>query len=265
MLSFVDIRSKENSNFRRAKELKQPKVAREEGLVFLEGIRLCADALLSRLCPQEIFFTKDLESTINQWDQTYNFPDSVKLYRLSDALFSRLCDTKNPQGVAMLVPSPVLSSQIPQKGEDIYLVCEGISDPGNLGTMIRLADAFAFTAVLLVSGCVDPFNSKVLRSAMGSCFHIPIVQFESINSLLESLKEAKIALITADLKGTPLWEAALTLPIAIMIGNEAHGISETSRGAATEIVTIPMEGQAESLNASSAAAILAYELRRRGR
>ena len=126
--------------------------------------------------------------------------------------------------------------------------------------MIRMADAFAFTAVILTKGTVDPFNEKVLRASMGSCFHIPIVFFPTISAICEKLRESGVQLIGTHLNGEPLPSAVINMPAAVFIGNEARGLSKECSDLCDVRVKIPMPGHAESLNASSAASILGYEL-----
>ena len=140
----------------------------------------------------------------------------------------------------------------------MYLVCEDTSDPGNLGTMIRMADAFDFSAVILTDGTVYPFNEKAIRSSMGSCFHIPIVFYKTIEEICFHLNKMGVQLIASHLSGELLPAVAFTFPCAVFIGNESRGLTDTCRELCDISVKIPMTGRAESLNASHAASILGY-------
>ena len=254
------ITSKDNPQYRYVKSLHERKRAEHEGVVFLEGVRLCEDALISGLEPVQILFSEDKQALVANWCERFALPENTPLYSLPEQLFARLGSTQTPQGVAIVVKSPLLSGELPVEENAMYLVCEGTSDPGNMGTMIRMADAFAFTAVLITEGTVDPFNEKAIRASMGSCFHIPIALFPSAEQLCSYLREKGVQLIASHLKGMALPEAEFSFPAALFIGNEARGLTEACAEACDMLVKIPMPGRAESLNASSAASILGYVL-----
>ena len=136
-----------------------------------------------------------------------------------------------------------------------------MNDPGNLGTVIRTAHAAGVDGVILSKGSVDLYNSKVLRSTMGSVFKIPIVQSADINETVEYMHKCGIKLFAAHLKGKKQhFQADYTKGCAFMLGNEARGLSEDSAMLCDELIKIPMPGGAESLNASVAAAVLMYEV-----
>lgn len=260
MAQIRNIFSKDNEQYRYVKSLHDRKTAEREGVVFLEGVRLCEDALISGLNPLMVLFSDEKQALVANWCERFSFPENTLMLSMPEVLFCRLGSTKNPQGVALVVQSPLLSGIIPARGNDLYLVCEGTADPGNLGTMIRMADAFDFTAVLVTAGTVDPFNEKVLRASMGSCFHIPIAVYDSIDEICSELRKNGVQLIASHLKGEPLPEAVFSFPSALLIGNEARGLTDACSGRCDILVKIPMPGKAESLNAASAASILGYVL-----
>ena len=239
--------------------ISKPRSGKQTGSVFLEGMRLCADAIASGALVESVLLADGAgEEARRLFDR---LPDSISRYTLPEPLFAGLCDTEHPQGLALICRSPVVDQpQEPPHQGGLYLVAEAIQDPGNLGTMIRTADAFAFDGVVVTSGTVSPINSKTLRAAMGSCFHIPLLAFPDITAVERWLRQAGLGLIAADPGGCEThltdWPAAAGL----VIGNEAHGLSETARQLCSHLVRIPMPGRAESLNASAAAAILGYEL-----
>jgi len=260
MTQIRTITSKDNTQYRYVRSLHDREKAECEGVVFLEGVRLCEDALLSGLNPKMVLFSSEKEALATNWCERFSFSEEVQLLSMPAALFARLGSTQNPQGIALVVSSPLLPGTIPARGNDLYLVCEQTSDPGNLGTMIRMADAFDFTAVLLTAGSVDPFNEKAIRASMGSCFHIPIMFFNTIDEICYQLKNNGVQLIASHLKGMDLTAASFTFPCAIFIGNEARGLTGTCTDLCDLLVKIPMSGKAESLNASSAASILGYAI-----
>ena len=232
---------------------------KQTGLVFLEGLRLCADAIESHATVESCLLADGAAADARRlFDR---LPESIHRYTLPDPLFASLCETEHPQGLALICRSPVLDQpEEPPHTDGLYLIAEAIQDPGNLGTMIRTADAFAFDGVIVTSGTVSPINGKTLRAAMGSCFHIPLLSFPDLAAVSQWLGLANVPIIAADARGQETSRAAWPAAAALVIGNEARGISEEARVMCRQLVRIPMPGQAESLNASAAAAILAYEL-----
>ena len=267
MPHFSSISSRENPIFRYAMSMHNRKRAQTEGLVFLEGVRLCEDALLSGCRPEIFFFTEDRETLISEWEERFSFFADCRAFILSDSLMAKLSQTKTSQGIAMLVPEPRYAGEYPKKGRDIYLIGEKISDPGNLGAMIRMADAFSFSAVFLTKGSVDPFNEKVIRASMGSCFHIPLFFSLETEEVIETMKRDKVQVIGTHLNGSSLDDAAVSFPCAYIVGNEATGMSDPAVSLCDVLIKIPMDGAAESLNASGAATVVGYVLsrNRRGR
>ena len=252
------ITSKDNTQYRYVRSLHDRKNAQRDGVVFLEGVRLCEDALLSGLDPVMILFSSEKETLVADWCGRFSLSENVQVLSMPAVLFDRLGSTQNPQGVALVVRSPVILGEIPVRGRDVYLVCEETSDPGNLGTMIRMADAFDFTAVIMTKGTVDPFNEKVIRSSMGSCFHIPVICEKTTMEICSHFKKAGVLMIASHLNGELLPDMVCTFPCAIFIGNEARGLSEECSSLCDLLIKIPMPGKAESLNAASAASILGY-------
>ena len=249
------ITSRDNAKVKRLVSLHKRENARREGLVFLEGERLCRDAFESGIKPSEVIVT---EKNI-PWADKYAGGAEVTL--LSDDCFKKIASTVNPQGIACIVKQPVLENEIPFRGDgnDIYAVLEDIQDPGNLGTIIRTADAFDFTAVIMSKSTCDPFNEKTLRSSMGSVWHLPLVTCD-LNDAFAFFAKNNIDSLAMHLKGEDLKEADIKLPAAYLIGNEGRGLTEETSGNCTRLVKIPMPGKAESLNAAAASAITGYVL-----
>ena len=261
MERYFEIKSKENPRFRSLVALHDRKVARTQGKVFIEGLRLCEDAILSGLIPEVILIRKGQEQVADSWKKQYPQISNVDVIVLSDALFSKISSTMNPQGMALVVKAPDLKGDFPfEKGMSRYIVLEHLQDPGNMGTIIRMADAFDYTAVLFTEDSVDPYNEKVLRASMGSCFHIPLISFPSSTEIIKSLKSHNVPSIGAHLKGDDLRTRTLPKSAALWIGNEANGLLESTSDSCDILIKIPMPGRAESLNAASAASILGYLL-----
>ena len=178
------------------------------------------------------------------------------VHRVSEAELRQLAATDTPQGVLAVarIPEARLVDVADRTGH--LLVVDGVQDPGNLGTLIRIADAFAGAGVVLLPGTVDAWNPKVVRSAAGSSFHLPIVE-SPLDALVEECRSRNIRLVGADAEGDPpaSLEAGRT---ALIVGNEGAGLTAATRAVLDRTVSIAMPGNAESLNVAVAAGILFY-------
>lgn len=262
-MTFKRIESRDNPVFRQIDRIRRQKGGPDNGVLFLEGLRLCQDAVLSGVRTLRVILS---EVAVGR-TEVQTFLDHVspeeETVLLSDRLFSSLADTENPQGIALLCEKPLIRpDQLAARPDALYLVLEGVADPGNVGTLIRTADAFAFDGVLLLPKTANPYNDKAIRSSMGSCFHIPLISLPDLEALDAYLKKAGLLLYAADLNGLSILDEPFDRAGAILIGNEARGISPEARQICDRLVTIPMPGRAESLNAAAAGAILCHELRR---
>lgn len=249
------IKSRDNPNVKRIAKLTKRDQARKEGVIYLEGTRLCEDALKSGQIAKEVIVTE------SRLDWAGEFTPDIEPLVLSENVFSRISQTVNPQGVAIIIKEPGLAADIPSKGDgrDIYVVLENTQDPGNLGTIIRTADAFGFTAVIISPTTCDPYNEKVIRATMGSIWHIPVVR-KTMNECFEYFDRHDIDTLAMHLKGSEPDSGEFRLPCAYFIGNEGDGLTSETSQKCTKLVRIPMKGKAESLNAAVAASVIGYEL-----
>lgn len=254
--------SRQNPRIKYFRSLHDRQKARREGVLLVEGVRLLEEALRSGLVPRMLIFTGNRQSLALEWSERFAFAGKAEMLLVSDELMEKSVSTLHPQGIAAVIEAPKTSGSVPASGNDLYLISDGVSDPGNMGTMIRTADAFAFSAVILSSDSVDPFNEKAIRASMGSCFHIPIIRLGSIGEICLIIKRMGVQLIASHLAGRPVSSAEFRFPVGLVIGNEARGISRECLDQCDMMVKIPMPGAAESLNAASAHAILSYLLRR---
>ena len=255
------ISSSQNPAVKAVKSLKNRRDREEKGLYYVEGLRIVEEALKERADIAEIAvseeFAADLRNTgiLSQIEAL-----KLKTYLLPQKLFKEITDTETPQGILaiMRIRRHELKRDLDKNG--LYLILDSIRDPGNLGTMIRTADAAGFSGVILSKGCVDPYNPKVLRSTMGSVFHMPVYQASDITETVKYLKENGISLYVTHLEGkASIFQANMGSGAAIVIGSEAEGVGEDLKSLADLLVRIPMPGRAESLNASVAAGIMMYE------
>lgn len=251
------IESKDNPRFKEILRIKQQHSKNPDARIFIEGVRLCMDALISNVVFETIIVPQSDFSKID----LAPYEKVPEIIILSDLLFKKLCSTNNPQGIAAIVESPVLHTKndLVTNTQDKFLICESIQDPGNLGSIIRTADAFGFTGIIFNSDTVDPFNEKVLRSSMGSIFHIKLIYTESIIETITWLKKNGMTTYATHLKGNDISKTFhFEFPCAIIIGNEGRGIQEETAKSCDRLIRIPMSGKAESLNVSNAAAIICY-------
>lgn len=264
-LPFKILSSRDNATYKHIKSLRQAKKAHAAGLILIEGFRQVEEALSAGIQPQWLIASQAAQAH-ERWPalqvlaKTCFEKNAYECVLLDSRLFESLSATPSPQGVAIVAPSPLVSSPAGNPDErGLYLVLEGIQDPGNLGTMIRTADAFAFKGVILAGPTVDPYGDKALRSAMGSTFHLPVFQFPSIREAKNWLASSQIPLVAADLSGETITRSTvLTSPAAVAIGNEGGGLSSEALALADRRLKIAMPGQTESLNAAVAAAILCH-------
>ncbi|NLU51608.1 MAG: RNA methyltransferase [Clostridiaceae bacterium] len=256
-MNVVRITSASNPAIKLIKSLHDKKGRQKEKSVLLEGIRLVADAansgaLIRYFVVSESYFEKSRE-IISKYH-------SEKVIVLTDELFGKVSETEAPQGLIAVARIPCYNEDEILSRLKRLIVLERIQDPGNAGTIIRTADAFGFDAVILSGDSVDPFNSKVVRSTMGSLFHIPVVVSEDIYSTINKIKDKSIPVIAAHPRdGRSCWNVDLSSDVAIVIGNEGNGLTNKMLELSDEVAMIPMTGLAESLNASSAASVLIYE------
>ena len=249
------ITSKDNPNVKRIAKLTKRSQAKEEGLIYLEGTRLCEEALTSGQKALEVIISED------RTDWASEFTPDIEPLVLSKSVFQKISQTVNPQGVALIIKEPGIKADIPSKGDgkDIYVVLENTQDPGNLGTIIRMADAFGLTAVIVSPTTCDPYNDKVIRATMGSVWHIPIVR-KTMDECFDFFSKTNTETLAMHLKGEELGTGDLKLPCAYFIGNEGDGLTDETTAKCTRLVKIPMKGKAESLNAAVAASVIGYEL-----
>lgn len=183
----------------------------------------------------------------------------IPVHRVSEPVLASVSDTATPQGVVARVQSPALSIEELELRSGLVIVLADVRDPGNAGTLIRSALASAADGVVACSGVVDPLHPKTVRASAGAIFRISLVRGVDLGAAVEALRARGLVAVGADQNGADAWTADLTRPLALVIGNEAWGLGSTVRLALDEIVSIPMPGPAESLNAGIAGSVLLFE------
>lgn len=250
------ISSKNNSKIKGIKKLlSSAKERRVRGLFVIEGIRLVKEAPPEMV--EQLYLSESLFRSGTFETDLYNNMEVV-----SDEVFQSVSDTVTPQGALALVRQPSWSLDPSELGDGCrLLLLDDIQDPGNLGTMIRTAEAAGVTMVVMREGCADIFNPKVIRSTMGSIFRVPFV-VDDLVSVVEALKAEGVIVYGAALDdAVDLRETEKAEKLAIVIGNEGNGISKGVLNSVSGKIRIPMEGRVESLNAAVSAALLLYYFR----
>jgi TrmH family RNA methyltransferase len=256
----IRITSMSNRIIKEARSLGNKKGRKISQAILLEGYRLVRDALDSGA---EIRYFIISDNFFQKEELFLSQIPNIKKVQVPDELFSRISETESPQGVLAVAEKPVYDKKYIISSIKRAIALENIQDPGNLGTIIRSADACGFDAVFLSKDSVDPYNNKVIRSTMGSLFHIPVIVVENFIETLQKLKSNNILIAAAHVRdAVPCWQADMSGKLAVIIGNEGNGISDEVLDIADITVMIPMSGKAESLNASAAASILIYECMR---
>ncbi|HUR36649.1 MAG TPA: RNA methyltransferase [Terriglobales bacterium] len=235
-----------------------------DGHFAVEGFKLIEEAIRSGLKLRAVVFSKS--GTVRADRLLPQLSAHTEALQVDDKLFASIVETESPQGVAALVSAKdhKLDSLL-AVSEPLLVVAVGLQDPGNLGTIIRSAEAFGATGVVLAEKTVSRFNNKAIRASAGSTFRVPCA-VESTEKLIPALREKSIRMLaTSSHKGDNIDQAALIGGIALFIGNEGAGLPREVMAQMDGLVTIPQSEKVESLNAGIATSILLYEAARQRR
>lgn len=230
----------------------QDRKGRDTQNAFLvEGVRMVREAVQSDFDLQALLLREDCEPS-------FPLPSDVPVFTLSEHAFASVTETKTPQGIAA-----VLSRRVRPLSGSRFLALDAVQDPGNVGTIIRTADAAGMDGVILSADCADLFSPKVLRSTMGSIFRMSFAFPADLPACLRDLRFRGFSVLSSQLDGDPFYErTAVADAFVLVIGNEGSGISNAVKAEATHRLRLPMRGGAESLNAAVAAGIMMYDLTR---
>ena len=271
------ITSVNNQRVKDIADLKQKKYRTESGLFFAEGLRAVQEAV-QHAEVTDLFFIAAEEKKLTEIIKTAK-EKGARLYQADAKVMAKLSDTKTPQGVLAVIRIPEMNLQKLQPGawqrktekqcqsagieidnNAPVIILDRIQDPGNLGTIIRTADAVGALGIIMLEGCVDAYSPKVVRASMGSLFHLPVVQdvFPE-EALTWCYRHGYEPAATAMQGAANLYKADISKKMAFIFGNEANGVSEELQAAAETRLFIPMAGQAESMNVAMAAGIVLFE------
>jgi TrmH family RNA methyltransferase len=236
-----------------------------DGCCAIEGLRLVEEAIRSGLKFRAVFFSASAKGKADRL--LPQLGAQVETVILPDKLFATAVPSEAPQGVAALVRcrSFTLEDVIARSQAGPVVAVAGLQDPGNLGTIIRSAEAFGAAGVLLGEGTVSPVNAKALRASAGSVFRLPVVKIKMAEALGQLRDQGLRLVATSSHKGISLPETVLTGPLAVFIGGEGAGLPRDLISEMDEVVAIPHSPKVESLNAGVAASIVLYEMARQRR
>lgn len=236
----------------------------ETGLFLLEGPQAVREAIAYR--PEAVI---DLFATPTAMERHPDLRDDataagIEVTYSTEPVIDAMADTVTPQGIiAVARQFPTSLRDVLAGDPRLIAICEEVRDPGNLGTIIRAADAAGADAVVLTGRTVDPYNPKVVRATTGSLFHIPISRGGELDAAITAIRGAGLRVVAADVKGQDLLEARaagdLSLPTAWLFGNEARGLEDEALALADTALRLPIYGSAESLNLATAASVCLYE------
>ncbi len=235
----------------RSLHVKKYRVAEQKYII--EGHRLVGEALNSNIKLCQVWCSQTYA------DKNNTLIDTLKKRKItvditSEKSLSQVCESQHNQGIIALTPIPQITSF--QIDNTPILILDNISDPGNMGTLLRTAEWFGICNVILSPNCVDPYNSKVIRSAMGAHFYLSQLMQTDLGELIPAIKAQNYTIVGADMEGTPLSQLTPPENWVLILGSEAHGLSSHILPFIDEKVTIPKKGNIESLNVAVAGGVI---------
>lgn len=260
----ITISSKDNEKIKYTKSLLKTKGRTSESKFIIEGYRILTLAVECNADIDYVFINEDFE----QKEEHVEFVQvleqkKIRVYKTKNTIFNELVDTQNTQGILAVVKfkKKTLENDLTDDS-NFVLILDRIQDPGNMGTIIRTADAAGVDTIIALKGCVDIYNPKVIRSTMGSIFGMNIINATQEESI-RLLKLKNFDIVSSYLDTDNFYnEIEYNYKVALVIGNEANGVNEDLISKSDVLVKIPIYGKAESLNAAISSAILMYEIKK---
>ena len=251
------IESRHNPQVQFLHDLQKARCRREAGLFLAESAKMVREAMALRLCRTLIVDAareREYRDLIDAAQQ-----GGCEVLLVNAAIMQAISEARTPQGVACTVAIPPQPERLTGR---LIVAMDGVQDPGNVGTILRTADAAGFGGALLSGACADLYGAKTLRATMGSVFRVPARRVDDLPAELEQMKARGYAVVATELGGEDFYACCPRGRAVLVIGSEGHGVSEAVRAAATHHLALPMRGGAESLNAAVAAGIMIYEMAR---
>ena len=257
----LTVTSKDNAQIKNTVKLKKSaKYRKETGCFIAEGVRVCVDAALSGAQIISLFVT---ESAADKNTDSFEMLSTRagKTYMVTPELFALISDTQTPQGFLCVIKTldkSAVFDKINDGGK--FLALDNVQDPNNLGTILRSAEAFGVNGVIMSSDCCDVYNPKVVRGSMGAVFRLPVLITGCLSDWFSLNPRLNTYAAVVDGSAEKVTDITFEEPCAVVIGNEGNGLKPETAASCKRQITIPMNGKAESLNASAAAAILIWEM-----
>ena len=256
------ITSKDNDFVKHVKKLKEKKYRDEYNEFIIEGIKIIEEAILEKAkiktitickdCKNQSAISSELMSEVTKFDCIY----------VTEKIFLSMSDVTNPQGIMAIIEKEKIEDKKVDYSDDIFLILDDIQDPGNMGTIIRTCDSLNMKQIIISKGSADVYNPKVVRSTRGAIFRLNIIEEENLIKTIKEMKNNKIKVYATDLKTDKSIYSVEYKKSAIIIGNEANGVSKDLLNECSDRIKIPMLGKTESLNAAIATSIILYEANR---
>ena len=253
------ISSLQNTFVKQASSLKQKKYRDREGVFIAEGVRIIEDIVSVGGAIRVCFY--DAEAVTPRMKELIgSLADDVRVLAVTSAVYRKITTTEEPQGVLAIVEQKEWSLDDIKEGMVHLAVLDRVQDPGNIGTIIRTAEAAGWDGILVLSGSADIYAPKVVRSTMGTMLHLPVVRGLSEEDLIIFVEKRNIRLYATSVVESKTYDACdFTQSAAVVFGNEGAGVSDTLLARADERMHIPLFGRVESLNVAAAAAVICFE------
>jgi TrmH family RNA methyltransferase len=260
------IRSKQNETFKFLKSLIEPRTRKKQKAFLLEGATFVRELLQEAENNNWKILYLVLTSEIAETEKGKVFIKKAEELRipvilLSEELFKIISPSATPQGIIAVIKQKEEEEIEFSSLKKIVLILEALQDPSNVGAIIRVADAAGVSAIFYTKGTTDPYSPKAVRSSAGSILHLPVLQVSSLEDIVFKLKNNNFTILGSVAEGGKnLFEINFPKKIAIIVGNEARGISQQAKKLADLLITIPMFGKAQSLNVAVATGIILYQI-----
>lgn len=257
----MEITSIKNSLIKEIRSLYRKKERMKSKSFIIEGIKIIEEAIDNNYELKNIVYTDKLFEAKGGSVFFEKVKELDRLVYVNENIFKEISDMENPQGILAIAKFDFDQvSKIEYKDKPFLLFLDELQDPGNMGTIIRTADAFKIDGIVITDGCVDPYNPKVVRATMGSIFRVPIYHTSKSIDGLKDLKKMGMKIYSTALKNSvPIYDVSYKEALVLVIGNESRGVNQDIYSISDKLIRIPMPGQAESLNAGIAASIVMYE------
>jgi RNA methyltransferase, TrmH family len=257
------VQSKQNSRLKELRAALARPGSGDRGLAGIEGPNLIAEALRSGLAIETVFVAQGSERLLDG----LSLPENVEILVLPQDILNSALATETPQPIAALVQPPLWAWEHllvqDQKKTPLILVLAGLQDPGNLGTILRSAEAFGATGIVALTGTVSAWNPKAVRASAGSVFRVPLITATAEDCIPRLQRAQATIFATLSRADKEAHQANLSRPVALIIGNEGNGVPGELVARADATIKIPCPGPVESLNAAVAASVLLYEASRK--